>query len=77
MPTAREHPKKQPVESSNIASIGYDPSTGILEIEFVSGATYAYYDVPPQVHRSLMKATSPGTYFHKYVKGFYQCERIE
>ena len=38
--------ERQYVSSSNIASIGYDPDNQVLEIEFLSGAVYQYYDVP-------------------------------
>jgi hypothetical protein len=45
----------QPVNSSNIAAIGYDPETQTLAIEFRSGGTYEYYDVPEQVFEGLME----------------------
>jgi len=38
--------KRQPVESSNLASVGYDAARQILEIEFNHGGIYQYYDVP-------------------------------
>ena len=33
------------VSSSNIVSVGYDPASETLEIEFQSGAVYQYYNV--------------------------------
>ena len=42
--------ERQYVSSSNIASIGYDPDNLVLEIEFLSGAVYQYYDVPQSVY---------------------------
>jgi hypothetical protein len=57
-----------PVRSSNISSVGYDPSTTTLEIEFHSGGIYQYYSVPRQVYVGLMKAESKGSYFHHYIK---------
>lgn len=60
--------KRAPVQSSNITSVGYDPSAGILEIEFHSGGVYQYLGVPKAVHDGLMKAASKGSYFHHYIK---------
>ena len=35
------------VASSNIASIGYDPDSETLEIEFTNGSIYQYFNIPP------------------------------
>lgn len=38
---------RQPINSSAIASIGYDSSSGTLEIEFANGGpVWQYYDFP-------------------------------
>ena len=34
------------VESSNLASIGYDEASMVLEVEFKHGGIYQYFDVP-------------------------------
>lgn len=60
--------KREPVQSSNISSVGYDPAVSTLEIEFHSGGVYQYYGVPRKVYDGLMKAESKGSYFHHYVK---------
>lgn len=60
--------KREPVQSSNISSVGYNPDTSTLEIEFHSEGKYQYYGVPSQVHQGLMKAESKGSYFHHYIK---------
>jgi hypothetical protein len=65
-----------PVRSTNLASIGYDPGDGILEIEFSSGAIYEYYRVPGRVFDGLLSASSPGLYFASNVKDVYQFRRI-
>jgi hypothetical protein len=59
---------RQPVRSSNIASIGYDAGSSTLEVEFVTGAVYQYYNVPKSVYEGLMNAKSHGSYFARYVK---------
>ena len=57
-----------PVESSNLASVGYDPESAVLEIEFKSGGIYEYSGVPQSVYDDLMNAASKGKYFHRYIK---------
>lgn len=65
------------VNSSNIASIGYDASQMILEVEFNYGTVYQYFDVPQSVYEGLMSADSHGRYFDAYVKkAGYRYERI-
>lgn len=61
-----------PVQSSNLASIGYDPSSMTLEVEFISGRVYEYYDVPQSEYEGLMAAGSHGTYFNQNIKGHYR-----
>lgn len=65
-----------PVDSSNIASIGYDAEDKTLEVEFNDGPIYRYYDVPSSVHEGLMSASSHGSYLHEHVKGVYRYEQI-
>ena len=45
---------RTPVRSSNIASVGY--KNGTLEIAFVDGGVYQYFNVPEQVYQGLMSA---------------------
>lgn len=65
-----------PVESSNIASIGYDEDSSTLEIEFRNGGVYQYFDVPFQVYDGLMEAASKGQYLAQYIKGQYRYVKI-
>lgn len=65
------------VSSSNIASIGYDPMQLILEVEFLNGSVYQYYDVPEALYEGIMAAESHGKYLNEYIKkGGYRFERI-
>ena len=68
---------REPVQSSNLASVGYDISTNVLEIEFLNGGVYQYYGVPAQVHEGLMNAGSKGSYFHHNIKtGGYTFSKV-
>ncbi len=68
--------RRTPVSSSNLASVGYDEYEHILEVEFLSGSVYHYYNVPEQVYRGLMSASSHGTYFGEYVRTSYQYKQV-
>ena len=59
------------VSSSNLASVGYDPRTGTLQVAFRSGGLYDYYHVPNHVYQALMSASSHGKYHACYIKGRY------
>jgi KTSC domain len=56
------------VSSSNLASVGYDRTTQMLEIEFLHGGIYQYPGVPSSVYDGLMTADSHGSYFYNHVK---------
>lgn len=69
--------ERQYVSSSNIASIGFDPDNMILEVEFLNGAVYQYYDVPQSIYDGLMAAESHGKYLTAYIKkGGYRYTQI-
>ena len=56
------------VESSSVASVGYDPATFELEIEYRNGRTYRYQRVPIAAYRLLLQAPSIGEYVNREIK---------
>ena len=68
--------ERQTVSSSNIASIGYDPNSQTLEVEFHGGRVYQYYGVPQQMFDNLVQAPSAGRFFHVYIREGYPYSRI-
>lgn len=64
------------VSSSNIAAIGYDVQSSTLEIEFLNGSIYQYFDVAENVYNELMQAGSIGAYLNSYIKGNYRFSRV-
>ena len=68
---------RQPVDSSNLRSVGYDPEARILEVEFHSGGIYRYSGVLEAAYRGLMRAGSKGSYFHKHIRQEYPFKRIK
>lgn len=67
---------RQPVQSSNIRSVGYDATTLTLEVEFHSGGIYQYLNVPASVHQDLMQASSKGSYLHNHIRDHYLFRRV-
>jgi hypothetical protein len=65
-----------PVSSSNIVSVGYDADSQTLEIEFSGGATYQYFQVPPNIYEEFMHASSKGKYHHQAIKSRFRSSRV-
>ena len=63
--------KRTLIESSVLASAGYDSETAVLELEFRSGEVYRYFAVPPSVHAGLLAAPSAGRFFTQRIRDRY------
>lgn len=68
--------EREMVESSTVLSIGYDPATETLEVEFKNGGIYQYYNVPAPLHQEFMASESKGKFLHVYIKPAYPCSRV-
>ncbi|GAA5104386.1 KTSC domain-containing protein [Orbus sasakiae] len=64
------------VDSSNLASVGYELETNTLEIEFKKSGIYQYFNVPEQVYNELMTAGSHGQYFSYQIKPHYSYQKV-
>lgn len=67
---------RKPVKSSNLKSVGYDPTSKTLEVEFQGGAVHQYAGVPPEKHAALMKAKSVGSHFHKHIRDRHKSKAV-
>ena len=66
-----------PVDSTSLASVGYDRERAILEVQFRdSGDVYAYLDVPEDAYRALLAAESLGRYFNYEIRGRYEYRKV-
>lgn len=63
--------RREPVQSSAVSAVGYDPATNELEIEYAHGDVYRYSLVPPSVHRALLAAPSIGSFVNREIKPHY------
>jgi hypothetical protein len=70
--------KRIPVKSSNIAEVGYDEGTKILEIQFKSGGVYQYAGVEPYTHADLIGAESIGRFVNQnIVKAGFKAQKMD
>jgi hypothetical protein len=67
---------RTPVSSSNVASVGYDPNSMTLEVEFKDGSVYQYFDVPETVYQELMRASSVGEFMHANIRNNYRYTKV-
>lgn len=67
---------RTPVSSSDLASVGYEATSMLLEIEFLSGSIYQYFDVPESEFQQLMQAASHGSYFSANIRNRYRYIRL-
>lgn len=69
----------KPVQSSQIAEVGYDPASGTLRVRFrdragkggdvIPGALYEYDGITPEHHAAMLGADSIGSHFHRHIRG--------
>jgi KTSC domain len=65
------------VQSSNVASVGYEIATQTAFIQFLNGNIYIYKGVPPFEFENLKNAPSVGSYLNRNFKNVYPYERIQ
>lgn len=65
------------VESSNIASVGYEDKDKTLYVRFKSGKIYSYDQVERALFEKLLKADSKGKFFNKEIKWEYPYQMVD
>jgi hypothetical protein len=68
--------ERKRLNSNKIRSVGYDAKIQILEVEFTNGTVYAYSGVSQEVHRRLMNAPTPGSFFEERIAEEYSSRRV-
>lgn len=71
------------VKSSQVESVGYDPETQILEIEFKArkegepGSVYRYHDFSAADWTEFRQQESIGSYLNRHIKPNFRCSKVE
>jgi KTSC domain-containing protein len=68
--------RRKPVESSSLASVGYDSATRTLEVEFRKGRVYQYHEVGAEIFERLMSAESKGRFMNAFIREAYRFTRV-
>jgi hypothetical protein len=69
--------KYEPVKSSNIAGIGYEPDTQTLGIKFAKGGIWHYTGVSHAQYQALINAPSIGSHFQTEIRHKFASQKIE
>lgn len=64
------------VSSTSLVSVGYNPSSETLEVEFHSGLVYEYYNVPQFLYDQLMQAPSIGSFFNAEIRNSFASSKV-
>ncbi len=70
------HIRREPIDSTAIATVGYSKRLHALEIEFVNGAIYRYFEVPRTTYRQLLAADSKARFYDKNIRGRYRSVHV-
>lgn len=69
-------PKKLHVDSSAIKTIDYHAGKNELDVEFVNGSVYRYFDVPAATYQALAGADSVGKEFVANVRNEFSYQQL-
>lgn len=68
--------ERQPVKSSQIRSVGYNPELKVLDVEFGNGYVYQYSGVSQELFDQLMAAESIGKFFLQNIRPIFECHKL-
>ena len=63
---------RQPIDSTAIRSVGYDPESRTLEVELPDGAIRDYAEVPEAAYESLLQAPDKEAFVRDNIAEQYQ-----
>jgi hypothetical protein len=70
------HMDREATASSTIGSIGYDQQSETLEVEFLNGSVYQYYNVPLALFEAFKSAPSKGQFLNTMIRNAYPYSRV-
>lgn len=68
--------KRERLDSSSLASAGYDPAAHVLEVEFKNGGVYQYLEVDDEEYQEFRTAPSKGRYLNTEIKPRYSARKL-
>ena len=70
------HIKRDAVQSTALAAVGYSRRLRALEIEFRNGAIYRYLNVDPAIYHELMIAPSKARFYDEKIRRKYRSVHV-
>ncbi len=68
--------KRERLDSSSLASAGYDPAAQVLEVEFHNGGVYQYLEVDDAEYEEFRSAPSKGRYLNTEIKPDHPARKL-
>lgn len=68
--------ERTPVTSRALKSVGYDASSGVLEIEFQTGRIYQYLSVPSSLYEWFMRIPGKGAFVTRVLEPKYHGREV-
>ncbi|HEU4882552.1 MAG TPA: KTSC domain-containing protein [Longimicrobium sp.] len=68
--------KRERLDSSSLASAGYDPAAHVLEVEFHNGGVYQYLEVEDEEYQAFSTAPSKGRYLNTEIKPDHPARKL-
>ncbi|WP_022681273.1 KTSC domain-containing protein [Sphingobium bisphenolivorans] len=62
--------------STVIQRFDYDRAEHRLDVQFVSGKRYSYFDVPEKLVADMQQASSKGSFFNRRIRDHYRFIRL-
>ncbi|ADB33703.1 conserved hypothetical protein [Kribbella flavida DSM 17836] len=66
--------RRRLVNSSSVRSVGWKDDT--LEVEYVNGSVYQYFEVPQFTFAGLLAAESIGQFVNTRIKPYYEFREL-
>ena len=66
----------EPIASSSLSAIGYNPAKQILAVQFKNGTIFHYAGISLDLAGELGLADSKGSFYAKNIRGKFQAERM-
>lgn len=68
--------RKRFPDSEAVCAIAYDARRHALDVDFVSGGSYRYFEVPEDVFDRFRNAESAGQFMHEEILDQYRYEKL-
>ncbi|MBA4824037.1 MAG: KTSC domain-containing protein [Pantoea ananatis] len=63
--------KPHTINSSVVRLVHYDPTNGLLELEYHNGTSRRWFGVPVRVYHTLCSAKDPDAFFRTFINQYY------